>query len=584
MAKWILKKNAGDVNLLVKGLNISPTLARILINRDLKTVEEAREFLNPDILLAEPVTNMSGVSEAYSIIKQCVDKNVKIIVYGDYDADGVMSTVIMLKTLRELGADVSYYIPDRENEGYGLNLAAVNHLHSNGCGLLICCDNGIASIAEVERAKVLGMKVIIIDHHEQGIKIPEADAVIDPKQSSCPYKFKSMCAAGIVYRFVTGLYEYFKIVNRNDDEYISFAAIATFCDIVDLRSENRAIAKKGLEVINKGVTNLGLKALIKERSLSGVEIGAFEIGFIIGPCINATGRLENASLAVELFSTENTEYAAGLAEKLSVMNEERKKMTAAAFEAAFESYQNAGKNSNVIIIYNGEIHESIAGIVAGRIKDKLHRPTIVLTDSAYEGIVKGSARSIEGYNMFESLLKCSDLLERFGGHIMAAGMSLKKENIVSLNERLNAECNLTPDDFIEKIKIDKQLELTDATYTLAKELCCLSPFGKGNREPVFGTKGVIVEAIQIYAEKNTIRFTFKIPGTYRRLTGICFGKLEEFQQMIYDNYDKYNSQKILSGILRTVELKLDIIYYIELNEYNNNVSVNLRIKDFRIGE
>ncbi|KAI4453206.1 single-stranded-dna-specific exonuclease recj [Holotrichia oblita] len=546
----------GDVSLLSAKLNVSPMLARVLINRGIKTLDEANAFLKPNITFLEPIINMHGVLEAYKIIKQCIENKEKICIYGDYDVDGVMSTVILYKSLLELEAVVTYYIPEREGEGYGLNIPAIEKLYADGCSILISCDNGIASVAEVLRAKELGMKVIIIDHHEPGEKIPEADAVIDPKQKNCPYKFKQMCAAGIVFRFVIGMYEYLKKENSSAEEYISLAAIATFCDIVDLHGENRIIAKSGLEVLNRNIQNLGLKLLIKERSLLNTNIGEFEIGYIIGECINATGRLERASIAVELFMTKDTEYAHDLAIKLIAMNEERKKMTASAFEKALETLNNNGKDLKVVVIYDEDIHESIAGIVAGRIKDKLHHPVIVLTNSSDFSIAKGSARSIDGYNIFEALSKQADLFERFGGHAMAAGMSLKKENIKLLENALNEDCSLLPDDFIEKIIIDKQLELSDVTFTLAKELCLLKPFGKGNKEPLFGSKGVEVTGIQIYAEKNTIRFTFKIPGTHRKLNGICFGKLEEFSSMIYENFNEYNAQKILSGNRRMSMLDL----------------------------
>ncbi|MDR1689352.1 MAG: single-stranded-DNA-specific exonuclease RecJ [Clostridiales bacterium] len=583
MAKWILKKNSGDAARFAAQLDISENLSRILINRDIRTLDAARKYLKPDTSFFEPITNMEGVKTAYEIIKDALSVRRKIVIYGDYDVDGVMSTVILHKALTRLGADVSYYIPDREAEGYGLNVAAAESLHGEGCKLLICCDNGIASVAEIARVKELGMDAIIIDHHEQGDVVPKADAAIDPKQKTCPYNFKQMCAAGLVYRFADGLFAFMGRENPDNEEFLMLSAIATFCDIVDLQGENRIIAKRGLEIINGEISNLGLKTLVKLRSLAG-RIGEFDIGFIIGPCINATGRLDKANLAVELFLTDDSERAQFLAEKLVELNEQRKKMTSEAFETALENYRQSGKDSKVIVIYDNTIHESIAGIVAGRIKDKLNHPVIVLTDSSDLETAKGSARSIEGYNMFESLNACSDLLSRFGGHTMAAGMSIKKVNIPLLEEFLNKNCTLSDDSFTEKIVLDKQLELSEVTYTLAKELKVLAPFGKANKEPLFGTKSAVVEKVNVYPEKNTLRLTFKIPDSYRKITGICFGKIEEFQNIITEKFGSYTAEKILGGILRGIELKLDIVYYIEINEYNGNISVAMKLKDFRIGE
>jgi len=582
MKKWVLRKKAGDVSHFAGELSVSAVLARILFNRDIKTMAEAEIFLSPDMARLEPVENMAGARKGFEIIQKSIQNNEKIFIYGDYDADGVMSTVILHKTLAALGADVSYYIPDREKEGYGLNIPAVQHIKSMGCSLLITCDNGIASVAEIDCARDLGLKTIIIDHHEPGSAIPAADAVIDPKMEACPYKFKQMCAAGIVFRFVCGLYEYLETENVNFEEYLALAAIATFCDIVDLVGENRILAKKGLGVINKGGANYGLKALMRERSLSG-DIGEYEIGFIIGPCINATGRLDTAGLAVELFLTDSAERARELAEKLAALNDTRKKMTAEACETALENYRVSGKDSKVIIIYDAAIHESIAGIVAGRLKDRLRRPVIVLTASQASGIAKGSARSIDGYDIFAALSEQAHLFERFGGHTMAAGMSIKNEYIPILEAALNDNCQLTDADFDEKIYIDKELALKDITYALAEELSVLSPFGKGNRAPLFGSRKVKPCELKIFAEKNVMRFVFDIPDSYRKLTGICFGKFGEFSEMILANYEERVAEKIMRGVLREADLFLDIVYTIEIDEYNDNVSVVLKIKDFRIG-
>jgi len=582
MAKWAISKKAGNAPDFAKKLSISPILARVLINRGITTERQGAAFLSPDMPALEDVEHMSGVTGAYEIIRDAIESKTKVYIYGDYDVDGVMSTVILYKTLTEFNADVHFCIPDRHTEGYGLNLDAVTAMREKGCGLLITCDNGIASTAEIALARQKGIKTIVIDHHEDGGAPPPADAVIDPKRAGCAYKFKQMCAAGIVFRFVCGLYGFLGAKNPNYNEYLTLAAIATFCDIVDLTGENRAIAKEGLRLLNKEITNLGLKALIDERGLKKA-IGEYEVGFIIGPCINAAGRLETADVAVKLLLTDNADTARELARELAGLNDRRKQMTDEACETAIINYNKTEKQNPVIIVYDADIDESVAGIVAGRLKDKTRRPVIVLTDSSACGIAKGSARSVEGYDIFGELSKCAHLFERFGGHTMAAGLSLKKEHIAELERILNGNCRLTQSDFEEKIIIDAELGLGDITYATAKELSLLAPYGKDNREPLFGTKGARVSELKIYAEKNTIRFTFDIAGSYRKLTAVCFGKLDDFTKMINENYESRIAQKVMSGVLRQADLTLDIVYSIGINEYNNSVSVNLKIKDFRKG-
>ncbi|MDE6357472.1 MAG: DHH family phosphoesterase, partial [Eubacteriales bacterium] len=359
-------------------------------------------------------------------------------VYGDYDVDGVTSTVILYKGLKKIGADVIHYIPDREEEGYGLNKEAIDEIRNIGVSLILTCDNGIASIDEIKYIKEMKMDIIVLDHHEpryieleNGEKediIPIADAIVNPKQKSCTYPFKALCAGGISYKFIKGFYEYIE-VDENFDEYLTFASIATICDIVDLLDENRIIAKKGLEILNNNKKiNKGLYEIIKLNNLEEKQIDEGDYGFKIGPCINASGRLESALKAVELFTEEDDKKIKILAEELIQLNNERKELTSKAVEEILISVENSDyKNDKVLVIYNPELHESIAGIVAGRIKEKYYKPTFVITKSK-DG-AKGSGRSIPTYNMFEEMLKCQEFFTKFGGHKMAAGLSLKEENI-----------------------------------------------------------------------------------------------------------------------------------------------------------
>lgn len=592
MAKWLIKNNKADIKAMAKALNISEIMAKVLVNRNINTTRLFNKYINPNLNKLRDFTEAKDVNKAIDVLDRAYQNNSKIFIYGDYDADGVSSTVILLKGLRGLGFDADFYIPDRVSEGYGLNCEALDTLKEQGAELVILCDNGIASVKEIDYASQLGLETIIIDHHEPGFMetdegiidlVPKASAVIDPKQRACPYPFKSMCAAGLCYRFITVLYEHFEKELPCHDELLIFAAIATFCDIVDLIDENRIIAKNGLDLLNnKGALNIGLDALLEERLCKGKHISEFTIGFVIGPCINAGGRLETASKAVELFIEEDKEKAREYAKYLSGLNEERKSLTQKAASMAVEEIENSDMSgAKVYFIYNPEIHESIAGIVAGRIKEKYHHPVIVFTGEGE--VVKGSARSIEGYNIYEGLYKAKELFIKFGGHAMAAGMSLLNENLEELYIRLNEDCNLSEEDFDEIIRIDAALPLNFVTYKLAQELNYLSPFGKGNHEPIFGTKGLKVWDLRVIEDKDTIIFTFRTEDG-RYIKGLLFGKYEYFAKSIQASFDEYDSEKILNGVILNINLTIDAVYYININEYNNNVSVQMNIKDFRISK
>lgn len=592
MAKWLLKKTDANIELMAKTLGIGEVLSTVLANRGIRTKNTALRFLNP--VLSSPMydaSKLKHIDKAVDIIVQAVSEGKKIAIYGDYDVDGVMSATILYKTLKDYGAEVIYYIPHRELEGFGLNIQAIAKLNEEGINLLITCDNGISAINEIEYAKSLGMSVIVIDHHEPEFSdhsnqdsqggydiLPAADAIVDPKQKLCEYPFKSLCAAGLSYKFAKYFYERINAEFIYEDEFLMLAALATICDIVDLFEENRAIVKCGLELINsdKRSLNAGLRALLRERSLEDKKIGTFEVGFMIGPCINATGRLETALTAMELFTSSDGNVAE-LAGRLVSLNEERKAQTAECIERITLKFNDSAVLDKVIIIYDELVHESIAGIVAGRIKDMTYHPAIVLTKSSVDGIAKGSARSIEGYNIFAELYKCKDLFERFGGHEMAAGLSLACDNIEILRQRINSECPLTDSDFEKIIRVDMALPLHMVTFKLAEELARLEPSGKGNKEAVFGAKGLVAEVVEAIGEnKKTLRFTFPIENTYRKIKAVCFNKLEQFVEMLggVENF-KYG---------RVTDVKLDIIYQLGLKEYNHNTYLDMKIIDFRINK
>lgn len=586
MKRWVLKRNKVDLKKMGDALNISDITACVMANRGIGTYNDAINFINCDLDALSDISLMKDVKKSFDIISEKIKSGKKIAIYGDYDVDGVMSTVILYSGIKECGGNVIYYTPDRQKEGYGLNIDAINKLYENGVDTIFTCDNGIAAFDEIKLAKELGMTVVVLDHHEPAFDenrkdiLPCADAIIDPKQKDCEYKFKKMCAGGLAYRFIMYLFEHMNIETKKADEYITFAGIATICDIVDLLSENRIIAKNALNIINN-TKNKGLKALIHICDLVDKKINEYHIGFIIGPCINATGRLENAKLSVELFIEEDIEKAYDLAKKLVYLNSERKDLTIKAAEEAIEYIENTSlKNDNVLVVYNEEIHESVAGIVAGRIKERFYKPVIVITNTEDENIAKGSGRSIESYNIFEELLKCKELFTKFGGHPMAAGLSLKKENIDLLRNMLNENSTLTEEDLTPVIKIEKQLDIDDINMNIAEELNILAPFGKENTAPLFGSKKVLVEKIYLIGkEKNIIKFMFKTGAFGERINGISFDCFDDFVKQTKHLYGDEICDRILNG--NRADIYLDIIYSIGINEYNGKKSVQINVKDLR---
>ncbi|MCL2234862.1 MAG: single-stranded-DNA-specific exonuclease RecJ [Defluviitaleaceae bacterium] len=576
MKKWILKNHDADTALMAKTLKITPGLANLLATRGVKTRNTAIKYLNPLLDYLHPMGDMAGVSDGVNIINQAITNGDKICIYGDYDVDGVSSTVILMKGLTALGANVDYYIPHREREGYGLNIPAVEAL-AQDFKVLIAVDNGIASIAEVAQAVELGLTVIIIDHHnpqfdDAGYEVlPAAHAIINPKQSACPYPFKEMSAAGLCYKLALHL-------GVATEEMLIFAAMAAFCDVVDLISENRIIAKNGLRLLTKnGTTNLGLDTLVKRRNLEYNDIDDFAMGFILGPCINASGRLDSAALAVELFLTDDKDKAAELAQRLIDLNEERKEMTGRFVDEIIESLQEP--LDDILVIYHEGIHESIAGIVAGRVKEATHHPAIVFTKAGE--VAKGSARSIEFYNVFEAMSANKDLFLRFGGHPMAAGATMEIGKVDELRKRLNAQSRLTAEDFTPILYGDMELTLEEATFDLAQSLDLLTPFGKANKEPVFFSYAVVTERAEVIGKSGeTLRFTFR-SDTGRKITAIAFKGVSKFAEHLENNYREDVAKAFTAGRLKNMTIKLDIAYNLRINTWQGNSSLQLVILDFK---
>lgn len=584
MEKWFIRNKKHDFKRLSKEVGISEVVAKLLVNRDICEKKDVELFINPELKFLSDPELMKDMKKASEIIFSKISENKRIRIVGDFDVDGVMSVYILYKGLKKLGAKVDYVIPDRVLDGYGINMAIVEAAKYDGIDTILTCDNGIAAIDQIKYARELGLTVIVTDHHDipyidEGEKVflkSNADAIINPKQADCKYPEKILCGAGIAYVLIKYL---FSIANdiHGADEFIQYAAIATICDVVDLVGENRIIVKKGLEALNK-TDNIGLDALIDMCGLKEKEISVFHVGFVIGPTINASGRLDSALYALKLLLCEDVVLAYEIAKNLRDLNEDRKNMTSSGIEMVIDQIdKNNMDKDKVLVIFEPGIHESIAGIIAGRIKERYNKPTIVLT-RGNEGI-KGSARSIEGYNMFEELSKCKDLLSRFGGHPMAAGLSLDEENISNLRNRLNEHTSLTEDDLIPKVYIDMELPIEYISYKLIEDIKVLEPFGKGNNKPLFGGKKLRVQrGFLLGTNKNVLKLNL-LSFSGKVIEGLIFNDCENFLMTLEDIYGIDQKDKMLRGLENNIVV--DILYYPNVNEYNGSSTLQVIIQNYR---
>lgn len=588
MEKWMVKNIKFDTLKFANQLGISPVVAKLLVNRNIYTIDNAKEFLEGNISGFNNPKDMLGMNGAVELMQNSIISGEKILIVGDYDVDGVISTYVLYTAIKKCGGNVTFHIPDRIKEGYGINESIIKKASEDNVDIIITCDNGIAAIEQTKLAKELGLKVIITDHHdvpfveengERKYIVPNADFVLNPKQEECKYKFDKICGATVAYKFVECLYEKFNINKEELYDLLQYVAIATVCDVVDLTSENRIIVKEGLKRINS-TNNIGLKALFKETGLEDKTITVYTLGFVIGPSINASGRLEQAEWALKMLLSNNEIEAKELAEKLNDLNKERQELTKEGLEEAIEIIEkNNMTKDKVLVVYLEDIHESIAGIIAGRIREKYNLPTVVLT-KAHDG-AKGSGRSIEEYNMFEELLKCKDLLGKFGGHPMAAGMSIPNENIDEFRNRLNDVTTLTDEDVIPKVSIDMGLNLSQINYDLIEQISLLEPYGKANPKPTFGMKKLkVVEANILGKNRNVLKLKLSDGRLY--IEGIYFGDIEGFENSIKDELGEIEYNKVFNGIPNN--LYLDIICMPDINEFNGNKKVQLVISNYRIAK
>ena len=571
-SKWMLYTKRADFEKISARFHISPVLARIIINRDIKE-EDFSLYLKSDLSLMHDAGSLYGVEDAYNEIMSEIKKGNKIRVVGDYDIDGVCSSYILVKSLKRFGANADVRIPDRIKDGYGINDNIINEAANDKISMIITCDNGIAAHSQMELARKLGIKVIITDHHEVYQEdgkdyLPVADVVINPKRSECKYPFKSICGALVAYKLMEYMYErlYGKKMYEDGElsDLLEVAAIATIGDVMPLVDENRVLVKHGLKSL-MNTKNLGLRALIKATGMEGKKISAYSIGFVIGPCLNAGGRLENALVALNMFMSKNSDEANEYAMHLKELNDERKDLTAMNVKVAVELAEREYVDDDILVIYLENCHESIAGIIAGRVREALGKPTIILTDAFGEdGMIKGSGRSIESYNMFEALYEVKDIFEKFGGHHMAAGMSLKKDRLDEFRKRLNKNSKLTKEDFIQKIWIDVPLPFSYISHDFVRELEKLEPYGNKNEKPKFARKGIKILSKNILGKnKNVVKMVLEDDdGT--RLDGIYFCDGEAFFEELKGNNE------------------IDIIYYPDINEYGGRESLQVIINGYKI--
>ncbi|MFR7558982.1 MAG: single-stranded-DNA-specific exonuclease RecJ [Lachnospira pectinoschiza] len=558
-----------DFKQIASEYGIDQVLARIIRNRDICGSKDIDMYLNGNLNDIHNPHSMKDADKFVDIITKKIEEHKPVRIIGDYDIDGICSIYILFCGLKAAGADVDYVVPHRINDGYGINEHLIDNAINEGIDTIVTCDNGIAAYNQVRYAKDNGITIIVTDHHDVPFEIkddkkvyivPPADAVINPKQADCDYPFKLLCGAGVAYKLISLLYDRLGLDKKELEDYIEFMAIATVGDIVDLIDENRIVVKYGLKHIAH-TKNTGLRALIEECQLDINNISSYHIGFVIGPCLNASGRLDTARQAIELMLCKDNEKAHNMAKELIALNNERKSMTEQETQKAIELVENTGLlKDRVLVIYLKDCHESIAGIIAGRIKERYYRPTFVITNA--EDGAKGSGRSIEGYNMYEEINKCKNVLTKYGGHPMAAGLSLAISDIDIFRKMLNDNAILTDEDLIPKMWIDVPMPVSYANIRLVNQLKLLEPFGKGNEKPVFADRNLYVKTASVIGKnKNVLRCQLETEdGTY--VPAVQFG---------INNIDD----------IPRAGMRISIIYYPDINTFNGIMSLQIIIKEWK---
>ena len=586
MEKWIGINKRADFKGIGQKFNIDQVTARIIRNRDVIEEKDIEKFLNGGLEDLYDPHLLKDADKLVDLLSQMIKEKKHIRIIGDYDIDGVMSTYILNKALLRCGADVSVVIPDRIADGYGLNMHLIEKAHEDGVDTIITCDNGIAAIDEIKRAKELGMSVLVTDHHaipyenvdgECVYKKSEADAVVNPHQIDCQYPYKEICGATVAWKVVLVLYEKNDIPVAEAYDFLENVAFATVGDIMPLSDENRIIVKEGLKRIHR-TSNIGMNALINQCGLEKGNIDSYHFGFVLGPCINASGRLDLAIRALKLLMIEDVAEANRIAGELVILNDERKQMTLDGVEKAVHIYDSQGyENDSVIVIYLEDTHESVAGIIAGRIKELYHKPTFILTDG--ERSLKGSGRSIEAFSMYDEMVKCADLFEHFGGHPMAAGLSIVRDNLDEFRRRINANANLTQDDFVEKVKIDVPMPMYYPTLELAREFELLAPYGNGNPRPLFMDKCVKIARMWVVGKnQNVLKLSIRTSaGTIAE--GIYFGDISGFMEYVSGKFGAQQLENAKNG--RDNNIELAMVYSLKINIFRDIENLQFEIRYYK---
>lgn len=577
MEKWLVAAKKADFNKWAEEFHISPVLARILRNRDLTEEEDIRKFLYGSLEDCYSPWLLKDMDKAVESLQQAMAEGLHIRVIGDYDVDGICSAYILTKGLQIAGANVDTAIPHRIHDGYGLNEHLIEEAKRDGIGMIVTCDNGIAAAPQIEMANEMGIRVIVTDHHEVPEKLPPAMAVIDPKQEDCQYPFQGICGGVVAYKLIQALAQRSgnAALAKAQEELLEFAALATVCDVMELKDENRILVKEGLKRL-RNTSNQGLRALMEVNGIDPEKLSAYHLGFVIGPCLNATGRLDTAKRALELLQSMTKVDAMSAARELKDLNDSRKNLTLQGVQEAEHYVQEHHMEKDaVMVIYLPDVHESIAGIIAGRVREKYNHPVFILTKSE-EG-VKGSGRSIEAYHMYQAMTEVKEYFTKFGGHKLAAGLSMKEEDIAALRHDLNARSTLQEEDFVPVVHIDVPMPLDYADEKLAKEFELLEPFGVGNPKPLFAQKDLLFQSgYKMGANKTCARYRVTTPqGNSFQL--VFFGDLDKFGAFLDEKYGSGSEEALYAG---QTQYSISVVYQLGINTYKGKTELQFVMQSY----
>ena len=585
--RWRLYAKKADFAAISKAYGINQVTARIMRNRGVETKEEIESYLKGDLdYLSDPAL-MKDAGKAASLLEAAIVNNELIAISSDFDNDGIFSGLLLKEAIIELGGRAAIFTPNRVMEGYGVNSRIVEEANANGASVLLTCDNGIAAFEAIDEAKKLGMTVIVTDHHEvpfeehDGKKIyllPKADAIVDPKQEDCAYPFKSLCGTGVAYQLMTLLFRRMKRTMNRQEIFLQYTAIATVADVMELVGENRILVRKGLSYLNH-TNHIGLRALMEVCGISPEQVRAYHIGFILGPCFNAAGRLDTIVHALALLESKEYDQALALAGELWAMNEERKELTRVGTERAVELIEHATwKDEHVYLVYIKDCHESVAGIIAGRLRERYYRPVLVFTDESEEGQIKASGRSIDDYDMFTELSAFRNLFLRFGGHKMAAGLTMEKKNLEILRDCLNARCTLTQTQLMPLVMIDAAMPLGYISEEVIADLEKLEPFGRANEKPLFAQQHLsVLRLSRIGKNRNVVKMSVMGPEGII-MDALYFGDTDVFFDFLEEEYGRDNVAAALRGMRNTIDI--GVTYYPQINEFQGKRSLQIVIQNY----